>query len=493
MTQSMDRRAFLRALAAAGALPIIGPAGRADASDRGSGRRVVVLGAGLAGLAAAHRLGRHGYEVVVLEAQERAGGRVQTVRDPFRRGGHAELRRRPHLRVARAHARLRQGARARAGALRQRGAGVPHAGPAVRAARRRQAVAAGRLRARRAAGPVRALPRVPALGLRGARRHPPIGAGRAPCRARSRSTARRWPTTCAPAARRRRGSTGSSPARAGSAVSTPPPGSPSAMSGGAELHSIRGGNDQLPKALAAALGDRVRYRSEVVRIDERRGRVTVGYRHRGRLHELEADHCVCALPFAPLRRVCIDAPFSDAKRAAIGRLRYMAAARCYFQTRSRFWSTTRSGHGRAQPRRHRHDGGRAGTPAPSSPTRRWGWSTPTCSTPRRSSSPRTARAASPPCAGSSGGCCPAWAVRSSASPTRRGRRTRGRAAAGAGPRPASCTGLFPAMRRPEGRVHFAGEHTSLWIAWMNGALESGERAAEEILSGIGPHRDGLAV
>ncbi|HSK90570.1 MAG TPA: FAD-dependent oxidoreductase [Euzebyales bacterium] len=42
--------------------------------------------------------------------------------------------------------------------------------------------------------------------------------------------------------------------------------------------------------------------------------------------------------------------------------------------------------------------------------------------------------------------------------------------------------MLPAMRRPEGRVHFAGEHTSLWIAWMNGALESGERVVQEILA-----------
>ena len=42
--------------------------------------------------------------------------------------------------------------------------------------------------------------------------------------------------------------------------------------------------------------------------------------------------------------------------------------------------------------------------------------------------------------------------------------------------------MFPAMRRPEGRVHFAGEHTSLWIAWMNGALESAERVVAEILA-----------
>jgi monoamine oxidase len=41
--------------------------------------------------------------------------------------------------------------------------------------------------------------------------------------------------------------------------------------------------------------------------------------------------------------------------------------------------------------------------------------------------------------------------------------------------------MFQAMWRAEGRVHFAGDHTSLWIAWMNGALESGERTDRAIL------------
>lgn len=41
--------------------------------------------------------------------------------------------------------------------------------------------------------------------------------------------------------------------------------------------------------------------------------------------------------------------------------------------------------------------------------------------------------------------------------------------------------MFPAMRRPDGRVHSAGEHTSVWIAYMNGALESAERVVGEIL------------
>jgi monoamine oxidase len=40
--------------------------------------------------------------------------------------------------------------------------------------------------------------------------------------------------------------------------------------------------------------------------------------------------------------------------------------------------------------------------------------------------------------------------------------------------------LLPHIARPEGRVHFAGEHTSMWPGWMQGALESGNRVAHEI-------------
>jgi monoamine oxidase len=37
------------------------------------------------------------------------------------------------------------------------------------------------------------------------------------------------------------------------------------------------------------------------------------------------------------------------------------------------------------------------------------------------------------------------------------------------------------LKRPEGRVHFAGEHTSIYRASMNGAIESGVRASQEII------------
>ncbi|PJZ71179.1 amine oxidase [Leptospira perolatii] len=48
----------------------------------GDSKRVIVLGAGLAGLYAAYLLGKTGSKVTVIEATERLGGRVRTILDP---------------------------------------------------------------------------------------------------------------------------------------------------------------------------------------------------------------------------------------------------------------------------------------------------------------------------------------------------------------------------------------------------------------------------
>ncbi len=55
-----------------------------------SGARVIVLGAGMAGLVAAHKLKEAGHHVTVIEAQKRVGGRVQTLRESFADGLYAE-------------------------------------------------------------------------------------------------------------------------------------------------------------------------------------------------------------------------------------------------------------------------------------------------------------------------------------------------------------------------------------------------------------------
>jgi monoamine oxidase len=53
--------------------------------------KVIVAGAGLAGLTAARILSRSGAAVTVLEARDRIGGRVWTMRDVFDHGNHGEL------------------------------------------------------------------------------------------------------------------------------------------------------------------------------------------------------------------------------------------------------------------------------------------------------------------------------------------------------------------------------------------------------------------
>jgi len=41
-------------------------------------------------------------------------------------------------------------------------------------------------------------------------------------------------------------------------------------------------------------------------------------------------------------------------------------------------------------------------------------------------------------------------------------------------------GLIALYARREGRIHFAGEHTSRWTGWIQGALQSAQRVVWEI-------------
>lgn len=79
MRAEVSRREALKAsLAAAMALGLAGPAGLARAAGRTQRRRIVVIGAGFAGLACADRLVALGHDVRVIEASSRVGGRVLT-------------------------------------------------------------------------------------------------------------------------------------------------------------------------------------------------------------------------------------------------------------------------------------------------------------------------------------------------------------------------------------------------------------------------------
>src|SRR3954462_5192253 len=89
----MNRREFLQlaAIAAVGAYAQQSEALRFDAlTRRGPAKRIVILGAGLAGLAAAEDLINAGHQITILEARNRPGGRVYTLRKPFTGGVYAE-------------------------------------------------------------------------------------------------------------------------------------------------------------------------------------------------------------------------------------------------------------------------------------------------------------------------------------------------------------------------------------------------------------------
>jgi monoamine oxidase len=88
---ALTRRQFLRrsaiAVAAAGLKP---PRALGTIVLSGPAKKVLVLGAGMAGLVAAYELSKLGHEVTVLEARARPGGRVHTLREPFSDGLFAE-------------------------------------------------------------------------------------------------------------------------------------------------------------------------------------------------------------------------------------------------------------------------------------------------------------------------------------------------------------------------------------------------------------------
>jgi monoamine oxidase len=253
----------------------------------------------------------------------------------------------------------------------------------------------------------------------------------------------------------------------------------------ARTFTLQGGNDQLPKAFAAALGDRVHVGATVVCVDNDESAVTVAFRDRaGRRQQLTADFCVCTIPFPVLRRLRM-VGFDDEKMRAIREYRLAPAGRVQLQTRSRFWE---------------HDplGRLSGLRMIGTDTRAeriWNTSA-TQANPegmlqaylygdnaealravpyrRRVKAMTTEMEAFLP--GISRQVVASYVKLWAEDPLAGG--------AFASAQPGQLSWILDAARRPAGRTHFAGEHTVVRVAWMNGALQSGERAAQEILTRV---------
>jgi monoamine oxidase len=103
------------------------------------------------------------------------------------------------------------------------------------------------------------------------------------------------------------------------------------------LAKIKGGNDQLPRAFAAKLSDVIRYGCVVEHIESGEGRVRVAYRRAGQLDHVESEAVVCTIPYGVLRHISVTPEWTPAKRKVIDGLYYGPVVRATYQVSRRYW------------------------------------------------------------------------------------------------------------------------------------------------------------
>ena len=88
----ITRRSFIKRTSAASSLAALSPLSISSIFQSSSDdKRIIVIGAGLAGLSCAYELDQAGLNVILIEARSRPGGRVRTYRDPFADNLYAEM------------------------------------------------------------------------------------------------------------------------------------------------------------------------------------------------------------------------------------------------------------------------------------------------------------------------------------------------------------------------------------------------------------------
>ena len=88
----LTRRSFIKKSSLATSLVSFSPLSVSPIfSSATDDKRIIVVGAGLAGLSCAYELDQAGYNVVLIEARSRPGGRVNTYRNPFDDDLYAEM------------------------------------------------------------------------------------------------------------------------------------------------------------------------------------------------------------------------------------------------------------------------------------------------------------------------------------------------------------------------------------------------------------------
>jgi monoamine oxidase len=296
-----------------------------------AGVSVLVAGAGLAGLAAARDLVAMGAQVTVVDARDRVGGRVQTIRQPFADNQHAEA---GGDFIDEGHHQIRT----LAGDLGLKLVRVLRSGFGYARPDRHGRI---RIAARHIS--------------RGWER---LGAALAGLGEQYLLAERRWDTPIAADIARRSVQQWLQDTGADDDLRTTATGlrgfflaDPDELSllalvdqfsAGADampgaMYRIEGGNDRLVLALASGLGERIQLNTELVAVSHRGRGVRASLRHRKETASLQVDYLLFALPAALLRRIPITPALPAQQHEAIARLRYGRATKTLLQFAGRPW------------------------------------------------------------------------------------------------------------------------------------------------------------
>jgi monoamine oxidase len=102
------------------------------------------------------------------------------------------------------------------------------------------------------------------------------------------------------------------------------------------MFQIKGGTDRLPRAFADRLRDSIELGARVTDIRQSPGGVDVSYIDRiGRSQLASAEFCVCAIPLPVLKS--INSNFADKTKRAIAGVQYAPATKVALQFKRRFW------------------------------------------------------------------------------------------------------------------------------------------------------------
>jgi monoamine oxidase len=110
-----------------------------------------------------------------------------------------------------------------------------------------------------------------------------------------------------------------------------------------DFFRVRGGNDRLPSALAAALAGPVRLGTVVRRVERGPAGVRVVARRAGRDVSLRGDAAVVALPVAPLREVEFSPPLPRAHRRALETVGFGRVVKTVLRYERRGWARRAAG------------------------------------------------------------------------------------------------------------------------------------------------------